>query len=90
MSERYAALIEEWRSAAARTREAQLGLKAKFDAHIAGGPAPTEEEVAHVRQLRAVEGEKLEAAMDYVRRTALGRPTTADGGVRRPPGAIAD
>lgn len=75
MSERYAALIESWRAAAARTREAQLALKARFDAHLVGGPAPTEAQVALVRELREIEGHKLEAAMEYVRRTALGPPT---------------
>lgn len=75
MSQRYAALIERWRAAAARTREAQLALKSKFDAHIAGGPAPSEDEVQHVRDLRDDEGRCLEEAMDYVRRTALGKPT---------------
>lgn len=75
MSERNAALIESWRGAAARTREAQLALKAKFDAHLAGGPAPTEAEVTLVRELRDLESQRLEAAMDYVRRTALGPPT---------------
>lgn len=75
MSERYAALIESWRAAAARTREAQLALKARFDAHLAGGPAPSEAEVSLVRELRNAESQKLEAAMEYVRRTALGPPT---------------
>lgn len=75
MSQRYAALIEHWRKAAARTREAQLALKVKFDAHLAGGPAPSEDEVNHVRELREEEGRRLEEAMDYVRRTALGKPT---------------
>jgi len=75
MSQRYAALLQDWRDASARTRDAQQKLKAKFDAHMEGGPAPTEEEVALVRRLREVEGEKLEAAMDYVRQTASGPPT---------------
>jgi hypothetical protein len=75
MSERYAALLQEWREASARTREAQKRLKAKFDAHLEGGPAPTEAEVLFVRGLREVEGEKLEAAMEYVRQTASGPPT---------------
>lgn len=78
MSQRYAALIEQWRAAAAKTREAQLALKAKFDAHLAGGPAPGEDEVRHVRELREEEGRRLEEAMAYVRRTALGKPTGFD------------
>jgi hypothetical protein len=75
MSARYAALLQEWREASARTREMQKALKAKFDAHLEGGPAPTEEEVARMRELRNVEAEKLEAAMEYVRETVSGPPT---------------
>lgn len=75
MSERYSALLQEWREASARTREAQNLLKAKFDAHIDGGPAPTEDEVKLVRVLRGIEADKLETAMEYARRTAMGPPT---------------
>jgi hypothetical protein len=75
MSARYAALLQEWREASARTRAAQQDLKAKFDAHLDGGPAPTDEDLAYMRQLRAVEAAMLEAAMDYVRQTASGPPT---------------
>lgn len=75
MSQRHAALIDRWRAAAARTREAQRALQEKFDAHLAGGPAPSEDEVQHVRHLRDEEGRRLEEAMDYARRTALGKPT---------------
>lgn len=75
MSERYAALLREWREASARTRQAQQELKDKFEAHLNGGSAPTEDDVALLHRLRVVEGEKLEAAMEYVRQTAFGPPT---------------
>jgi len=41
MSETYASLIEEWRKAAAATREAQARLKAQVDAHLDGCPEPS-------------------------------------------------
>jgi hypothetical protein len=74
VSTRYKELIDVWRAAAVRTREAQRLLNIAFDAHIAGGPEPSEEDVAALRDLRQIEADKMEEAMDYLRRT--GGPST--------------
>lgn len=74
MSTQYKQLVDEWREAATRTRDAQRLLKVAFDAYISGGPAPSEQDVAALRQLRKVEGDKLEQAMDYIKRKAVGGP----------------
>ena len=76
MSQRYAELIEQWRSAAAETRDAQEHLTRAGHAHLEGkGPAPDAASVERLRKLRDVEHAKLEAAMAYARQTASGPPT---------------
>jgi hypothetical protein len=76
VSTRYKQLIDDWREAAARTRERQRLLNIAFDEHIAGGPEPSEEDVAALSELRQIEADKLEEAMDYLRRTSTGGPST--------------
>jgi hypothetical protein len=76
MSQRYADLIEQWRLAAAQTRQAQARLTAIFNAHLEGkGPAPDAATVERLRTLRDIEHAKLGAAMEYARQTASGPPT---------------
>jgi hypothetical protein len=76
MSQHYADLIEQWRIAAAATRDAQTKLTVVFNAHLDGkGPAPDAAAIEHLRRLRDIEHAKLEAAMEYARRTASGPPT---------------
>jgi hypothetical protein len=79
VSERYAELINDWRAAAARAREAQQRLNAKFEAHLAGGPEPTPQDIENVRALRTLETAKLHLTMEYIKRTA-GRPPVPSGG----------
>ena len=68
MSTRYQELIEQWREAAARTREAQRLLKLAFDAHIAGGPAPSDEEVAErIRVYWRPYHERLQSALAEIK-----------------------
>lgn len=72
MSATYKKLLDEWRAAADGTRKAQQTLKEGFESYLEGcGPEPTREMVDHVQALRDAERQKLEAAMEYVRRTAL-------------------
>jgi hypothetical protein len=76
VSQRYAQLIAEWRTAAAETRKAQAKLTLSLDAHLNGkGPAPDPSSIDYLRKLRDIEHAKLEAAMEYVRKTASGPPT---------------
>lgn len=76
MGQRYAELIEHWRTAAAETRDAQAKVTAVFNAHLEGkGPAPEAASIEHLRKLRDIEHAKLDAAMEYARKTASGPPT---------------
>ena len=75
MSETYAALIKEWRVAAEATRKAQVALKAKFDAHLEGGPAPSDD-VRRLHALRTIENKKLDEAMKYVKSAPHGPQTS--------------
>lgn len=76
MSQRYAALLNEWRNAAAAARDAQQRLGERFDRYMAGqGPEPTPDDVKAVARLREIENRKLQAALDYAQRTASGPPT---------------
>ena len=75
MSETYAALINEWRVAAEATRKAQVALKTKFDAHLEGGPPPSDDDVRRVHELHKIENRKLDEAMKYVKKAARGPQT---------------
>lgn len=81
MSQTYELLIQQWRAAAARTREGQARLNELFDVHIQGGPPPSDADVQHMRELREDESRKLEAAMRYARDAAHG-PQTGMGELR--------
>jgi hypothetical protein len=76
MSETYASLVEEWRQAAAATRQAQARVNRQFDEHLAGrASAPLDVDVEFIRQLRSLESEKLEAALRYAAKAARSPPT---------------
>lgn len=80
MSETYAAMIDAWREAAEATREVQTRLTQQFDDHLAGrAPAPSEKDIARLRQLRDMENRKLEAAIQYAARAAHEPPTGLGG-----------
>lgn len=74
MSARYQELLDEWRAAAAASKEGQSRLKDRLDAFLEGrGAEPSEHEVKEVHRLREVEMTKLEKAMRYLRETGPGR-----------------
>jgi hypothetical protein len=76
MSEKYRALIAEWRKASDETRAMQQRIKARFDAHLAGtGAPPSDADLDRLHELRQVEQHRLEEAMRYIKDTALGPPT---------------
>lgn len=67
----YDDLLEEWRAAAANTRDAQLKLKQAFELFLAGdGPEPSKAVIDEVQLLRDIENAKLQAALAFVRRAA--------------------
>jgi len=73
MSERFRALLAEWKIADGRAAEAQHALNAKFQAFIDGsGPEPSESERQEVERLRMKANAALEVALSYVRETARG------------------
>lgn len=76
MSERFRALLAEWKELERQAHEAQRDLNVRFQAFLDGtGPEPAESEREKVEQLRAGANAALEVAMSYVRSTALG-PTS--------------
>jgi hypothetical protein len=76
MSQGYAELIAQWRTAAAETREAQVRLTVAFNAHLGGNTAaPEPASIQHLRKLQDVEHTKLQAAMECASKTDSGFPT---------------
>ncbi|MBC5768575.1 hypothetical protein [Ramlibacter albus] len=72
MAERYAALLDSWKSAGERARQAQRVLDERFDAFLRGeGPEPDEQERVLVRKLHAEEQAALQAALDYVQASVI-------------------
>lgn len=79
MSERFRALLAEWKAVDQRASEAQAELNAKFQAFIDGtGPEPTEEDRTRVEKLRTLAASHLELALSYVKSTARG-PNSGKG-----------
>jgi hypothetical protein len=75
MSERYAALLSIWKTCNAEARAAEMALNQRFEAFLAGKASePGEAERAQVARLHERERAALEAALDYVRRTARSGP----------------
>jgi hypothetical protein len=73
MSERYARLLAQWKEADARAKEAEARLNEAFLAFVERrGPEPTPQEREEAHELRAREREALNAAITYVKTTALG------------------
>jgi hypothetical protein len=76
MSQRYAALIAEWRAASGETRALQKRIKEQFDMHLAGNVAPpSDADLDRLKGLRQQEQEKLDAAMKYIKVSATGPAT---------------
>jgi hypothetical protein len=73
MSERFRALLAEWKRLEHQAHDAQRALNERFQAFLDGtGPEPDASERARVEQLRDRANAALEVAMGYVRSTARG------------------
>ena len=74
MSERYAALLAEWKKTDRLAREAEKSLGERYVQFLQGMAAePTDRERLKVHVLRLQARAQLQAALDYVSATTRGR-----------------
>ena len=74
MSERYAALLAEWKDTDQRAREAEKALRERYTQFLEGAAAePTEWDRHQVQVLQERARAKLKAALAYVAATGPGR-----------------
>ena len=80
MSERFRALLEEWKKADREASVAQDALNIKFMAFAEGrGPEPTQEERERVDRLRTVANATLAVALEYMKTASGSRSPTQPG-----------
>jgi hypothetical protein len=81
VSQRYAALLAEWKQTERLAREAEKSLSERYSQFLEGSAAePTEWERHQVHSLRERARAQLKAALDYVASTtpARGAPTRGE------------
>lgn len=73
MSERFRALLDDWKKADGEAQTAQAALTTKFMFFVEGkGPEPTDEERQRVERLRVTADATLVVALEYMKRASSG------------------
>lgn len=81
MSERYAALLAEWKNTERLAREAEKALSERYTRFLEGaGAEPTDWERHEVHVLRERARSQLKAALEYVATTGPGRERSRGDG----------